>query len=81
MALDSGEPFGLPKGTVRGTLALMFGLTLCQQTITHGLDIVSFIAVVGPFLGFYAATRPNEPVAVEKEAPLPAPSVPGDEDE
>ncbi len=80
--LDSGEPFGLPKGTVRGIVALAFAGTIIQQVIIGSIDPITFIAVAGPFLGFYAGTRPTEAPAsapVVDDAPLAAPVVGGDE--
>lgn len=65
--LDSGEPFGLPKGTVRGVIALAFAGTLIQQVVIGAIDPITFIGVAGPFLGFYAGSRPNEAPAPEPE--------------
>jgi hypothetical protein len=70
--LDSGEPFGLPKGTVRGVIALGFAATLIEQVVVGAIDPITFIAVSGPFLGFYAAGRPTEAAAAASE-PLAAP--------
>lgn len=75
---DSGEPFGLPKGTVRGGIAIAFAATLIQQVLTGAIDPITFLAVAGPFLGFYAGTRPQEPsapVVVRPEPPLLPPAL------
>jgi len=70
---NSGEPLGLPKGTVRGVIALAFAGTLIQQVVIGAIEPITFIGVAGPFLGYYVATRPNEPAA--QEPPLAPPSV------
>lgn len=75
-SLDSGEPFGLPKGTVRGLLALgSFALLAfdfgVDQTLTPEL-----VYVVSPFIGFYFGTRGSEPPAPAREDdPLPPPAL------
>jgi hypothetical protein len=75
--MDSGEPFGLPKGTVRGIIALgMLALVGYDFAIDQALS-ADVMAFAGPYLGFYFATRGNEPSAPKPE-PLAAPYVPGD---
>lgn len=82
MDFNSGEPFGLPKGTVRGVIALALTGTLIQQTLVGAIDPITFLGVAGPFLGYYVASRPNETTItqVKPEEPLPEPYV-GDKDE
>jgi hypothetical protein len=72
--LDTGEPFGLPKGTVRGVIALVaLGLLVFSYVATKVID-PTVLAFAGPFLGFYFGTRPGEPVTVV-EPPLAPPSL------
>lgn len=74
---NSGEPFGLPKGTVRGTIALALTGTLIQQVLSGAIDPITFIGVAGPFLGWYVADRQNS-TAGDLGAP-PPPSIPDEE--
>ena len=71
---NSGEPFGLPKGTVRGTIALALTGTLIQQVLSGAIDPITFIGVAGPFLGWYVADRQNSDST--SGSSLPAPSIP-----
>lgn len=57
---DTGEPFGLPSGTVRGLIAFALTGTLIQQVVTGSIDAVAFIGIAGPFLGYYVAQRGTE---------------------
>jgi hypothetical protein len=71
--LDSGEPFGLPKGTVRGIIALgSLGLVAYSYLSTGVIDS-ALLAFAGPYLGFYFATRSSDPAVVIQQ---PAPEEP-----
>lgn len=60
---DTGEPFGLPSGTVRGIIALTFaGLTVYNFVTTGTLDSI-LLATSGPYLGFYFAGRQADTAA------------------
>lgn len=75
--MDTGEPFGLPRGTVRGIIALaMLGLVGYDFAVDQALspDILAF---AGPYLGFYFASRSGE-APVAKPEPLDPPSIPGE---
>lgn len=73
---NTGEPFGLPPGTVRGIIALAFTATLIQQTVIGSIDTLAFLGVAGPFVGFYVAQRGAESaakaLAVEESVAAPA---------
>lgn len=74
--LDTGEPFGLPRGTVRGIIALAsLGLVAYSYVATSQID-VTLLAFAGPYLGFYFGSRGSEP-AVERvvEPPLADPDL------
>lgn len=76
--LDTGEPFGLPRGTVRGLIALVaLGLLVYSYVVTSTID-PTLLAFAGPYLGFYFGQRQGEP-AVENDEPLGDPFV-GDGD-
>jgi hypothetical protein len=72
---DSGEPFGLPKGTVRGIIALGFaGTTLflfaTGREVTDALLGISTL-IIGNYFGF----RGSSPVVTRViEEPLAAPA-------
>ena len=77
----SGEPFGLPKGTVRGIIALAFSVVTLQQFVAlgHAPD-PALLGITTLIIGNYFGSRNQEaPVAkVAKEEPLPAPAIAGD---
>lgn len=76
--LDTGEPFGLPRGTVRGIIALgSFALLVYGYVVTNTIDPI-LLAFAGPYLGFYFGSRGNESPA-EKPEPVAAPYVPGED--
>lgn len=72
---DSGEPFGLPKGTVRGIIALAFsGVTLglfatTGQVPMELLPITTLI--IGNYFGVRSASEPAEP----REEPVAPPAI------
>lgn len=76
MALDSGEPFGLPRGTVRGTIALAFTGAFIYMGVVGQIDVITLVALGGPSIGSYFATRAGDAPAAPVE-PLAAPSVAG----
>lgn len=75
ISLDSGEPFGLPRGTVRGLIALILTGTLVQQTMVGAIDPIVFVGIAGGSIGSYFTSRAAEPpvAAAPVEAPLPKP--------
>jgi hypothetical protein len=80
--LDSGEPFGLPRGTVRGIIALAFvGVTLEQFVALGHAPDVALLAVTTLIVGNYFGARGSESAAIAAiaEVPLAAPVVGGDE--
>lgn len=72
--LNTGEPFGLPKGTVRGIIALASLALTIWAFVAHSPDLLAILAFSGPYLGFYFGTRANAPDAVVEE-PLAEPSI------
>lgn len=56
-AIDSGEPFGLPSGTVRGVIALFFTGLMGYAYVTTGTIDPTLLATGGPYLGYYFADR------------------------
>jgi hypothetical protein len=59
--LNTGEPFGLPKGTVRGIIALVcLGLIVYDFVVDQQFS-AEILAFSGPYLGFYFGTRANAP--------------------
>lgn len=83
-ALDTGEPFGLPAGTVRGLIALTFTGLVVYQFATTGTATSELLATAGPYLGFYFAGRQAdsaakatvEAAAAVASAPVPPPFIP-----
>lgn len=71
---DSGEPFGLPRGTVRGIIALAFTATIIYSFVTSGNVSTELVALAAPYLGFYFGTRASDPPVVTVE-PLGPPAV------
>lgn len=79
--MDTGEPFGLPQGTVRGLIALAFTGAFIYLGIVGEIAVETLIGIGGPAVGYYFAQRSAENAAkaiVEKER-LDAPSVPADD--
>jgi multisubunit Na+/H+ antiporter MnhG subunit len=72
--MNTDEPFGLPNGTIRAIIALAMTVTLVEQVLVGAIDDVAFLAIAGPFLGYYIAQRgiesSNRPPT---EDTLPAP--------
>jgi hypothetical protein len=65
--LDTGEPFGLPHGTVRGTIAIVSLFLVAYSYVTAGTIDSTLLAFAGPYLGFYFGSRANEPAVVPEE--------------
>lgn len=55
----TGEPFGLPKGTVRGIIALTCLALVVYDFVVDQQFTVEILAFTGPYLGFYFGTRGN----------------------
>lgn len=83
-SLESGEPFGLPKGTVRGIIALAFTGTFIQQVIIGAIGSDVFLGVAVGVIGSYFATRGTSennipgPLPVQEADPVLPPAVAGD---
>ncbi len=85
---NTGEPFGLPNGTVRGVIALAFtGVTLQQFIALGHAPDVALLGITTLIVGNYFGTRAAETSTAAAVAatvasqtavtePLPAP-VPG----
>ncbi len=77
---DSGEPFGMPRGTVRGIIALSATLSLVYMWVTaqpvSDPQLAITTLIIGNYFGNRGATPPAAP-----EPPLPAPYVPADNEE
>jgi len=76
--MNTGEPFGLPSGTIRGILALAFTagtlyLWITGQTVPDALLAVNGL-VVGNYFGFRGVT----PAAPAAEEAVEAPFIPGE---
>lgn len=74
---NTGEPFGLPSGTVRGMIALVFTGAFVYLGVTGGIAPETLIGIGGPAVGYYFATRQTEtmikaatPPPEEVDAPL-----------
>ena len=65
--LSTGEPFGLPKGTVRGIIALTCLALIVYDFVVDNQFSPEILAFAGPYLGFYFATRQGDPAAVVDE--------------
>lgn len=57
---NTGEPFGLPSGTVRGTIALAFTVAFIYMGVTGAIAPETLIGLGGPAVGYYFATRQTE---------------------
>lgn len=77
--LNTGEPFGLPKGTVRGIIALGSLALVAYSYVSTGTIDPTVLALAGPYLGFYFGTRPSDPAVTEPE-PLDQPVLGGLDD-
>lgn len=76
--MDTGEPFGLPRGTVRGIIALSFtALLIASYWTLQTLDPV-LAAFTLPYIAWYFAARQSEPARPAPE-PVNAPYIPGDD--
>ena len=80
--MDTGEPFGLPQGTVRGMIALAFTAVFLYLGVVGTITSETLLALGGPAIGYYFATR--QAISIQKaavvEAPLEAPAT-GDSQE
>ena len=77
--LDTGEPFGLPRGTVRGIIALAFTAVTLFLFGTGQAPDGNFLAITTLIIGNYFGARASEAPAPAPEPDLPAPAV-GDVD-
>ena len=76
--MNPNEPFGLPNGTVRGVLTLMFSGVTLYLWVT-GMPVPETLLgvttlIVGNYFGVRSATDSTPVVAVE---PVAAPYIPG----
>jgi hypothetical protein len=68
MFSNTGEPFGLPQGTVRGIIALVcLGLLVWDFYVDQAFS-VELLAFAGPYLGFYFADRQANTAAARQLA-------------
>lgn len=70
LSLDSGEPFGLPKGTIRGLLTLAFSGATLYLWVSGGVVPEALLGVTTLIVGNYFGTRggaPDAPAAEEDE--------------
>jgi hypothetical protein len=79
--MNTGEPFGLPNGTVRGIIALAFTagtlyLWVSGQVVPEPLLALNGL-VVGNYFGSRGSIGPAAPVSDETVGP---PFIPGEED-
>jgi hypothetical protein len=87
MADSTGEPFGLPEGTVRGIIALAFMALLAFNFVTKNTIDPILLATSGPYFGFYFASRQATTAAKASVAAIVAsdtvdpPAYGGDTDE
>lgn len=71
--LNPETPLGLPKGSVRGLIAIFFAGTVCIQALT-GVPIDPLIAgLAGAVVQHYFVSRGKEDEAAEE--PLPEPEL------
>ena len=68
--MNNDEPFGLPSGTVRGTIALGFTVLFIYMGATAMIAPETLLALGGPAIGYYFASRQSE-----KQAELTQPRV------
>lgn len=74
---NTGEPFGMPMGTVRGILALTSMALIVWGFVTRSPDLLAILAFGGPYIGFYFGKRSGDSPATPVEA-VAAPYIPGD---
>lgn len=67
---NSGEPFGLPAGTVRGLITIAItGLVIFSFATNQVTE--TLLAFAGPYLGYYFATRQASTTLRDATAPEP----------
>lgn len=71
----TGEPFGLPNGTVRGTLALAFTMVTLYLFATNQPVPVELLSVNMLIVGNYFGIRGGEPPTPVREEPLALPDL------
>lgn len=71
---DSGEPFGLPRGTVRGVIALAFSGVTLGLFAMQGSAPTELLAITTLIVGNYFGTRGSTPPAPAPDEPLAAPA-------
>lgn len=80
LMLDTGEPFGLPKGTVRGVIALSFSTAALFLWVTGQPLPDALLGVTTLIIGNYFGTRGSGDAAPPAPEVVAAPYVPGDEE-
>jgi hypothetical protein len=77
--LNPNEPLGLPRGSVRGVLAILVVGSTVVDAIVNGAPNAALTGMAGSVLTWYFVKRDR--ADEEQEAPLPEGFLPGDEDE
>ncbi len=74
MNWKSGEPLGLPRGSVRGVLALMIVGATCGSYLLTGAAPDGLLALAGSAVTYYFVQREVQTAGqpVEPELPTPA---------
>lgn len=73
--LNRSEPLGLPRGSIRGLIALMLTLTFCVSVFTGQALNDTLVAILGVVITFYFVKRDKETDGVPVEDPLADPVV------
>lgn len=73
--LDTGEPFGLPKGTIRGVLALAFSASVLFLWLTGQPVSEAQLGITTLIVGNYFGARGSSPAAEKAAEPLAEPAV------
>jgi len=57
--MDNKQPLGLPEGSVRAVVLLMFVSTICFDAMwgKHVVDVKDFMSLVTLAMGYYFGTR------------------------
>ena len=79
--LDSSKPLGLPDGSVRAIIALMFTATLCAMFVTQQEINDVLLGISSVIVGAYFGTRGvvSAVTAASAEEPLAKPYVPNED--
>lgn len=52
-------PLNMPKGSVRGIIAICFTVTICAAVVMERFTIQEFLPVVTMVMGFYFGQKTN----------------------